>query len=41
MPENDIYNNKEKYEGFLRNLDLISIPPAIQDLIQKKPFLYL
>lgn len=27
MPENDIYNNKEKYEGFLRNLDLIAIPP--------------
>ncbi|MBS3153385.1 hypothetical protein J4426_02365 [Candidatus Woesearchaeota archaeon] len=26
MPENDIYNNKEKYEGFLRNLDLILVP---------------
>ncbi|MBU1604765.1 MAG: hypothetical protein KKG75_05715 [Nanoarchaeota archaeon] len=27
MPENDIYNNKRKYELFLDNLDLILIPP--------------
>ena len=27
MPENDIYNNKRKYESFLENLELILIPP--------------
>lgn len=27
MPENDIYNTKSKYENFLNNLDLFTIPP--------------
>lgn len=27
MPENDIYNNKSKYETFLKKLDLLTIPP--------------
>lgn len=27
MPENDIYNSKERYEQFVQNLDLLLIPP--------------
>ena len=28
MPENDIYNNKGKYEQFLRSLEQFAVPPS-------------
>jgi len=36
MVENDIYNNKGRYESFVRNLDQLTIPLEKRKLINKK-----